>query len=196
RRPYRGRSVRARRGGDERVEGIRCPSRPARPRAHLIMRHLWVDRIEVSEPGVKAVGRKAVGSSEDFFADHFPGNPVFPGVYLVEGMAQTAGALIGRHSDWTEFVLMVSVDRARFSSFVRPGELVEYAVEVEERSREVATVRAEASVAGRSVARARITFRILPLGEMIPPLYADYWKHTLARLFEPGGSDPEGRNDS
>ena len=56
------------------------------------MRHCWVDHIEVTEPGVSATGRKAVAFSEDFFADHFPGNPVFPGIYIVEGMAQTAGS--------------------------------------------------------------------------------------------------------
>jgi len=157
------------------------------------VRHYWVDRVEVTEPGVKAVGRKAVGFSEDFFTDHFPGNPVFPGVYLLEGMAQTAGALIGKHSEWEEFALMVSIDRARFLSFARPGDVVEYAVEVEERTGDLATVMARATLSDRKVAQARITFRVLPLAEMVPPLYGDQWRHTLSLLFEPDGPEPEER---
>jgi 3-hydroxyacyl-[acyl-carrier-protein] dehydratase len=151
------------------------------------MRHYWVDHIAVTEPGVSATGRKAVGLSEDFFADHFPGNPVFPGIYIVEGMAQTAGALIGQASDWKEFALMVSVDRARFSSFARPGDVVEYAVLVEERTTKLATVRGTAMVSDRRIAQARITFQVLEIGEMIPPIYRDSWAHTLSLLFEPDG---------
>lgn len=171
--------------------GEGAPPPPAR--TGLTVRHYWVDRIEVTEPGVKATGRKAVGFSEAFFTDHFPGNPVFPGIYLLEGMAQTAGALIGSHSGWKEFALMVSIDRARFSSFARPGDLVEYSVEVEERAGEMATVLAAATVSDRKVAQARITFRVLPLREVVPPLYGEQWRHTLSLLFESGGSEPERR---
>jgi 3-hydroxyacyl-[acyl-carrier-protein] dehydratase len=155
------------------------------------MRHYWVDRIEVTEPGVSATGRKAVGLSEDFFADHFPGNPVFPGIYIVEGMAQTAGALIGHASDWKQFALMVSVDRARFSSFARPGDVLEYSVLVEERTAELATVRGTAMVSDRKIAQARITFQVLDIGDMIPPIYVDQWTHALSLMFDPDGADPE-----
>lgn len=144
---------------------------------------------------MSAAGRKAVASSEDFFADHFPGNPVFPGIYLVEGMAQTAGALMGRASDWRRFALMVSVDRARFSSFVRPGEVVEYTVEVKDRSEEAATVLGTATASGREVARARITFRLLDVEEMIPSLYVERWIHALRLLFETGGQGAEKREE-
>jgi len=159
------------------------------------MRHYWVDHIEVTEPGVSATGRKAVGSSEDFFADHFPGNPVFPGIYIVEGMAQTAGALIGQASDWKEFALMVSVDRARFSSFARPGDVVEYSVLVEERTTDLAAVRGTAMVSDRRIAQARITFQVFDIGRMIPPLYREAWTHTLSLLFDPEGLEPEEPGD-
>ena len=159
------------------------------------MRHYWVDHIEVTEPGVSATGRKAVGFSEDFFADHFPGNPVFPGIFVVEGMAQTAGALIGHASDWKEFALMASVDRARFSSFARPGDVVEYAVRVEERTAGLATAGCTAMVSDRKIAQARITFRVLGIGEMIPPIYREAWTHTLSLLFDAEGPEPEGEGD-
>lgn len=159
------------------------------------MRHYWVDRIEIVEPGVKGVGRKAVAFSEDFFSDHFPGNPVFPGIYLIEGMAQTAGAIIAKGSEWEEFALMVSVDRARFSSFARPGDLLEYTVEVERSDGGLATAMASASAAGRRIAQARISFRVLSMGDIIPPIYGEQWAHTLSQLFEPRGSQPEGSSD-
>ncbi len=155
------------------------------------MRHYWVDRIEVKEPGVRAIGRKTASLSEDFFAEHFPGNPVFPGIYLVEGIAQTAGAIIGQASDWREFALMVSVDRARFSSFARPGDVLEYSVVVEERTSDRATVLGTAMVSDRRIARARITFRILPVDKMIPLVYREQWNHSLSLLFDPGGPEPE-----
>jgi 3-hydroxyacyl-[acyl-carrier-protein] dehydratase len=148
------------------------------------MRHYWVDRIEVVEPGVSGVGYKAIAYSEDFFTDHFPGNPVFPGIYLLEGMAQTAGAIITRSSDWTEFALMVSVDRARFSSFARPGEVVRYEVTMEERTGESAAVRAKATAGERRVAHARFTFRILPTEDMIPAPYRGHWHHALGIMFD------------
>ncbi len=159
------------------------------------MRHYWVDHIEVTEPGVSGTGRKAVGFSEDFFTDHFPGNPVFPGVYIVEGMAQTAGALIGLASDWKEFALMVSVDRARFSFFARPGDVLEYSVVVEERTAELATVRGTAMVSDRRIAQARINFQVLDIGKMIPPMYREQWIHTLSLMFDPEGPEPEDVSD-
>ena len=155
------------------------------------MRHYWVDHIKVTEPGVSATGRKAVAFSEDFFADHFPGNPVFPGIYILEGMAQTAGFLIGKASDWREFALMVSINRARFSSFARPGDVVECSLLVEDRTAQLATVRCTAMVSDRKIAQARITFRVLDIDEMIPPLYREAWTHTLSLAFDPGGPEPE-----
>ena len=148
------------------------------------MRHYWVDHITVTEPGRQATARKAVGWAEDHFADHFPGNPVLPGVYIVEGMAQAAGALLGRASDWEDFALMVSVDRARFSSFVRPGEVVEYRIEVEDQVVDMARVIGVASVGDRRVAQVRLSFQIRPLATMIPEPYRATWIHTLGLLFD------------
>ena len=104
------------------------------------MRHFWVDRITELELGVRAVGLKTVSLSEDVLHDHFPGNPVFPGVLLLEGMAQTAGVLLADSSGGTKVAIMVSLDRARFSAFARPGDVVRFAVEIDSQNDDGARV--------------------------------------------------------
>ena len=141
------------------------------------MRHFLVDRIVEVEPGVRAVGLKSVALSEDVFRDHFPGNPVFPGAYLLEGLAQTAGALIQRSTG--RFALMSSVDRLRFGALVRPGQLLRYEVTIEQLEAEHARVRGEASVAGAVVASGRISFAILDIERVIPAVYLPVWRHEL-----------------
>ena len=59
------------------------------------MRWIWIDRFELFEPGVRAVAVKNVSLAEDHLHDHFPGFPIMPTSLMVEGMAQTAGILVG-----------------------------------------------------------------------------------------------------
>src|SRR6201995_232699 len=92
---------------------------------------LMVDRI-INMPGDESgVGIKNVPANEPQFLGHFPGNPVFPGVLLIEGMAQTAGAicilsksLVGR----PQVVYFMTIDKAKFRKPVTPGDTVEYHV--------------------------------------------------------------------
>ena len=95
------------------------------------MRHYYLDRIVELERGSRAVGLKTVALNDDAFHEHFPGNPVLPGIYILEGMAQTGGVLLTRTLEDRYVALMVSIDRARFSSFARPGDVVRMAVEIE-----------------------------------------------------------------
>ena len=90
---------------------------------------------------------------------------------------------------------MVSVDRARFSSFARPGDVVEYSVLVEERTADLAAVRGTATVSDRRIAQARINFQVLDIGKMIPPIYREQWIHTLSLMFDPEGPEPEDVSD-
>ena len=143
------------------------------------MRHFHLDRIESLEPGVRAVGLRAVALSDDAFTEHFPGNPVLPGVYLLEGIAQTAGVLLWETSARSRIGVMVSVDRARFTSFARPGEVVRFAVEIDSFDERAARVRAVATVGERQVGVASLTFSMQPRERVIPPIYLPYWERSV-----------------
>jgi 3-hydroxyacyl-[acyl-carrier-protein] dehydratase len=87
---------------------------------------LFVERLEQIVPYKSAVGYKAVGFNEPHFAGHFPDYAVMPGVLIVEGMAQAAGALVV-HSlamPHTPSVFFMGIDKARFRKPVVPGDLL------------------------------------------------------------------------
>lgn len=84
---------------------------------------LLVDRILELEPGVKAVGIKNVSINEDFFRGHFPGNPVMPGVLIVEALAQVgAVALLTQEEYRGKLALFGGIEKFRFRRQVRPGD--------------------------------------------------------------------------
>jgi 3-hydroxyacyl-[acyl-carrier-protein] dehydratase len=154
------------------------------------VRHYWLDRIIDLQPGVRATGVKAVALTEDEFEAHFPGNPVLPGIYLLEGLAQTAGVLLHETTSGKRLALMVSVDRARFLAFARPGDQVALTVEVEALEDDLARVRGAAAVGERAIASARLTFRLVDPTTLIPAGFRPFWQHAmdtwLGRYPEPG----------
>lgn len=93
---------------------------------------LMVDRIIALEPGKHITGIKNVTMNEMFFLGHFPGEPVMPGVLILEGMAQTAG-ILACLSDPTlmgKLVYFAGVDKARFRRIVYPGDQMVYRLEM------------------------------------------------------------------
>lgn len=83
---------------------------------------LLVDRIMEIEPGKKAVGIKNVTINEPFFVGHFPGNPIMPGVLIVEAMAQVAGILAFKSGIQGDTVYFMSIEKAKFRKPVFPGD--------------------------------------------------------------------------
>jgi 3-hydroxymyristoyl/3-hydroxydecanoyl-(acyl carrier protein) dehydratase len=156
------------------------------------MRHYWVDRITHLEVGVRATGVKAVALSEDEFEAHFPGNPVLPGIYLLEGLAQTAGVLLNQTTGGKRVALMASVDRARFVAFARPGDRVELQIELESLENELARVRGAASVGERPIASARLTFRLVDPASFIPAAFRPFWEQAMNTWL---GRYPESDNE-
>ena len=143
------------------------------------MRHFWLDRIVHLEPGVRATGLKAVALAEQEFDTHFPGNPVLPGVYLLEGLAQTAGVLIHRSVEGRLLALLVSIERARFLAFARPGDQVRLEAELESLEGTVARARGTAMVNDRTLASARFTFTLVEPGRLIPEVYQPHWRQMI-----------------
>jgi beta-hydroxyacyl-ACP dehydratase FabZ len=93
---------------------------------------LLVDRVLEVEPGKRIVAIKNVTINEPFFAGHFPGRPVVPGVLLIEGMAQAGGLLLlGDVPDRaSKLLLFAGIDGAKFRRPVVPGDQIRYEIEV------------------------------------------------------------------
>lgn len=115
---------------------------------------LLVDKV-IERDEKKIVAIKNVTISEIFFLGHFPEYPIYPGVLIIEGMAQTAGLLLLK-PDQKAVPLFLGIDSARFKSPVRPGDVLRYEVEIVESKLNMVKVRAKASVDDRIVATAEL----------------------------------------
>jgi 3-hydroxyacyl-[acyl-carrier-protein] dehydratase len=118
---------------------------------------LLVDRIIAMKGDESAIGIKNVSFNEPQFQGHFPGNPVFPGVLMIEGMAQTAGVLcIAATGVQAASVFFLTIDKAKFRKPVRPGDTIEYHMDRITRRKSMWWYRGEAKVAGQIVAEAQV----------------------------------------
>ena len=94
------------------------------------MRWLWIDRFLKFESGKSARAAKSLSLAEDYFADHFPGYPVMPACFILEGVAQTGGILVGEANDFQEKVILAKIIAARFSREALAGAQLVYDVEL------------------------------------------------------------------
>ena len=128
---------------------------------------LMIDRIIEVDGDQSAIGIKNISVNEPIFQGHFPGNPVFPGVLIIEGMAQTAGAIAiaadqtkGRHS-----VYMVTVDKCKFRKPARPGDVIEYHIRKIRRRSAMGWYEARAMVGTTLIAEAEVGAMVMVEGE-------------------------------
>jgi 3-hydroxyacyl-[acyl-carrier-protein] dehydratase len=120
---------------------------------------LMVDRIIEIRGDESGIGIKNVTANEPHFVGHFPNNPVMPGVLVLEGMAQTAGALCIRSlpGDLSPpLVYFLTIDKAKFRKPVLPGDVLEYHLTRLKRRKHMWWFRGEAKVRGEIVAEAQL----------------------------------------
>ena len=120
---------------------------------------LLIDRVVEAEPGKRVLCYKNVSGNEPFFQGHFPGQPVMPGVLVIEAIAQAGGILshLSRSEDLSGRIsYLVKVDKARFSSMVVPGDRLDLEVSIRREIRNMTLYAGTASVDGREVACAEI----------------------------------------
>lgn len=134
---------------------------------HLPHRYpfLMIDRIVAIDSDNSAVGIKNVSINEPIFQGHFPGEPVFPGVLIIEGMAQTAGAIAiaaGTAAGIDHIVYLLTVDKCKFRRPARPGDRIEYHIKKLKRRMSMGWYEAKAMVDGVVIAEAEVGAMVQP----------------------------------
>jgi len=128
---------------------------------------LLVDRILDFEPGQWIRGLKNVSYNEQIFQGHFPSRPVFPGVYILEAMAQTGGCLLLQDIEdrARKVIYFMGIDGAKFRKPVLPGDQLMMDVKVVQLKGRICKMRGEAFVGGQKVAEAEFMSMLMDLAE-------------------------------
>lgn len=128
---------------------------------------LLIDKVTDLTPSESLIGYKNVTIGEQIFQGHFPGHPIYPGVLILEGMAQAGGILAFKSMNATEeeiankVVYFMSIDKAKFRNPVRPGDRLEYRVNVLKHKGTIWVLKGEAYVDDTIVSEAELKAMIV-----------------------------------
>jgi len=152
------------------------------------MRWIWIDRFTEFVSGKSARAIKCLSRAEDYFAQHFPGYPVMPACFILEGLAQTGGILVGEANQFKEKVVLAKVPRAAFHREMFPGEVLTYEADILHMRPEGASVAARVLVGGQLTVEAEIFFAHLDQSRS-QQLFGDHnfvftgeFRHLLERM--------------
>ena len=128
---------------------------------------LLVDRVTEIVSNETLIAYKNVSISENVFQGHFPGHPIYPGVMILEGMAQAGGILAFKSMDMTKeeaatkVVYFMSIDKAKFRAPVKPGDRLEYRITVIKQKGSIWMLKGEAFVDDKLVSEAELKAMIV-----------------------------------
>ncbi len=122
---------------------------------------LLIDEVVELDPGKRVVARRAVRAEDPWFAGHFPGRPVMPGVLIVEAMAQTGAiAVLFEEANRGKIAFFAGIDDCRFKRVVEPGDVLTLTCEIAEMRGPIGRGKATAYVGDMLAARGTLTFAV------------------------------------
>ena len=122
------------------------------------MRWIWIDAFVEFESGKRASAIKNVTLAEEYLHDHFPGYPVMPACLLIEGMAQTAGILVGEARGFAENVILAKIRKAEFDDYAVPGDQIRFDAVLETIDERAAATTGSILKNGKSMGRVDLMF--------------------------------------
>ena len=122
------------------------------------MRWIWIDRFLEFVPSKRATAIKNVSLAEEHVHDHWEAYPIHPASLLIEGMAQTAGILVGQARDFKEKVILAKISKAEFDDIVVPGDQVTFQAEIEMITPEAASTKGIVLKNGKPIGRVDLMF--------------------------------------
>jgi 3-hydroxyacyl-[acyl-carrier-protein] dehydratase len=122
------------------------------------MRWIWIDRVVEFEPGKRAVSVKNVSLAEEHVHDHWEAFPIHPASLMIEGMAQTAGILVGQARDFKEKVVLAKIGKAEFTDIVVPGDQITFEADLETITDEAASTKGIIKKNGQQIGQVDLMF--------------------------------------
>jgi 3-hydroxyacyl-[acyl-carrier-protein] dehydratase len=122
------------------------------------MRWIWIDKFVEFTPRTSATAVKNVSLAEEHLHDLYPAFPIVPHSLIVEGMAQTAGILVGEARNFEEKVILAKIGRATFHRLVRPGDTIAYHATIDQLNEQGASISGKVTVGSDLVAEIELIF--------------------------------------
>jgi 3-hydroxyacyl-[acyl-carrier-protein] dehydratase len=122
------------------------------------MRWIWIDKFTEFTSRTSATAVKNVSLAEEHLHDLYPAFPIVPHSLIIEGMAQTAGILVGEARNFEEKVILAKIGKATFHRLVRPGETITYSAKIEQLNEQGASIAGTVTVEDEAVADIELMF--------------------------------------
>ncbi len=150
------------------------------------MRWIWIDRFTEFVSGSHGTAIKNVTLAEEQLAAHLPGYPVMPPSLVIEGMAQTAGILVGEARGFKENVILAKIRAAQFTDYAVPGDQLRYEARIESIDERAAATAGEVFLNDRSIGNVNLMFSHVNQSAVASGLPAHNFVFTdqFMRLFE------------